>query len=154
MGYFLSYFHSGERGALFASDSLVLYKPYGSWTTSQNDWTYSFKKTTTKVLGIAAGGMTSSRSFRNNSDSDLMGFGNVVVATSEGHLIFLSGTGRERRLLALGGDFVTMVAGDEWVLVVYRAGATTIDGEPFLMVACKVLNYRRFAIALLQDVQL
>ncbi|KAF5390153.1 hypothetical protein D9757_002927 [Collybiopsis confluens] len=134
----------GERGVLFASDTMVLYKPYGSWT-SVHDWTYLVTRPGAKVVGTAAGGMTPSRSSKNyDSDGDITGFGNVVVATSQGHLIFLSGTGRPRQLIALGGEFVTMVAGDEWVMVVYRAGATTIDGSQSLHY--KIYNFEDFSV--------
>jgi chromosome transmission fidelity protein 4 len=122
----------GERGAVFASQpeneypAQVLYKPYGVWS-SHGEWTYRMRKGT-KVIGVVASGVTPTPSRRRISD-DLLGFGNVVIATSEGDLTFLSGTGRERRLMGLGAEYVSMVAGAEWVFVVHRAGSTTIDGS-------------------------
>jgi chromosome transmission fidelity protein 4 len=126
----------GECGAIFAcqpesnSPGQVFYRPYTTWS-SESSWSYSLTSPSSnplQILGVVAGGIPPSTSFR-NSDVDLQGFGNVVIATSEGDLTFLSGTGRERRIMGLGADFITMVAGPAWVFVVHRAGSVTIDGS-------------------------
>ncbi|KAF8843017.1 WD40 repeat-like protein [Paxillus ammoniavirescens] len=129
----------GERGVLLACPpeqdhpAQVLYKPYGTWST-QGDWTYVLPAGH-HVLGLAAGGERPMRSLRDPSSSggDIQGLGNIVIATSAGDLTFLSGSGLERIVLGLEGEYVTMAAGEEYVVVVHRPGATTIDGSQGLM---------------------
>ncbi|KAG1751494.1 WD40 repeat-like protein [Suillus paluster] len=129
----------GERGALFACPpeldhpAQVIYKPYGTWST-QGEWTYALPKGH-RVLGLAAGGERPMRSLRDPSSSggDIQGQGNIVIATSSGDLTFLSGSGMERIVLGVEGEYVTMAAAEEYVLVVHRPGATTIDGSQSLV---------------------
>lgn len=120
----------GERGAVYACHptamhpARVLYKPYGTWT----DWTYQLHGST-RILGVAAGGSPPWKSLHKITSVDIEGLGNVVIATSNGELIFLTGGGVERACLTLPGAFVTMVAGREWVFLVTRDGSTTTDGS-------------------------
>ena len=81
------------------------------------------------MLGVAAGGLPPSKSSRDRDDVDIGGQGNVTIVTSDGELIFLTGSGIERACLSLSGDFVTMAAGSEWLFVVTRDGGTTMDGK-------------------------
>ena len=126
----------------------VAYKPYGSWAT-QGEWTYDLPPGT-KVVGLAAGGPPPRKSLLSKSDVDIQGNGNVVIATTEGDLTFLSGGGVERWLMGFEGEFVSMVAGNEWLFVVFRDGSTSMDGSQNLK--CQLIRFADFTV--LQDKRL
>jgi chromosome transmission fidelity protein 4 len=83
------------------------------------------------AIAIAAGGMPTRKSYKNRQadEGELEGAGNVVVATTTGYLRFFTGSGIQRYVWAMGGDVVSMVAGNEWVFVVHREGGTSLDGK-------------------------
>jgi chromosome transmission fidelity protein 4 len=127
----------GERGVAFACPpednhaAHLNFKPYASWDTGtysvEDEWTYELPASV-RVLGLAVGGAALPKGSKRASREDTYGRGHVIIATSDNELTFLTGTGIERYSMGLDGDFVAMVAGPEWVFVVHRDGATTIDG--------------------------
>lgn len=128
----------GPRGIAYASaagksePSKISYRPYATWGSS-SEWSLSLPAGES-VIAIAAGGIPTRRSYkaRGADDADVEGAGNVVVATSIGYLRFFTGSGIQRYVWAMGGDIVSLVAGNEWVFVVHREGGTSLDGMCFL----------------------
>jgi chromosome transmission fidelity protein 4 len=107
-----------------------LYKPYATWGNT-SEWQFSLPAGE-EVVAIAAGGVPTPRSYKNRNPEDGGdgdGAGSVIVASNNGYLRFFAGSGIQRYLWAMGGDIVTMVAGSDWVFVVYREGGTSLDGK-------------------------
>jgi chromosome transmission fidelity protein 4 len=62
----------------------------------------------------------------------IAGTGTVLVATDRGYVRFLSGSGLQKYVWNLGEEVVTMAAGKDWAIVVYRAGG--VGGLEFALV--------------------
>jgi chromosome transmission fidelity protein 4 len=111
----------GEQGIAYAAPaspdapSTVHYRPYDSWAT-QADWTQNLPAGESATC-VAVGG-----------PPEGAGVGSVVVSTSNGLLRFFTASGVQRYIWRLGEDVVTMAAGRDGLIVVYREGGTSLDG--------------------------
>ncbi|KAG8835473.1 hypothetical protein FRC17_003040 [Serendipita sp. 399] len=146
----------GDHGIAYAraseksEPSQILYKPFATWGSS-TEWSIALPPGE-DVIAIAAGGIPTRRSYknRNSEEVDSDGAGTVVIATSTSYLRFFTGSGIQTYVWAMGGDVVSLVAGNEWVFVVYREGGTSLDG-------CQNLRYSLISLdrfEVLQDGQL
>ncbi|KZT43647.1 WD40 repeat-like protein [Sistotremastrum suecicum HHB10207 ss-3] len=120
----------GEQGALFACPpeaghpAQVTYKGFSSWSPS-TEWTYEFPESE-HVVAVATCGTHQSKSTR-DSRSPPTAYG--IVATNKGYLRFFTAGGIQKYIWAVGDDIVSMVGGHECLLVVHRAGGTSLDGS-------------------------
>ena len=123
----------GERGILYSCGpenghpARIEYKPYSSWAVT-TEWTFEFPDGE-YPLALAAGGQPSTTSLRVASEENVEGNGVAVVATNRGFLRFFTGGGLQSYIWTIAEDVICMVAGREWVFVVFRAGGTTLDGN-------------------------
>lgn len=120
---------TGEQGCVFAcgasgdSPAQIYYRSYESWTVSQ-EWQYSLPKNETATV-LAVGGLEAPPT----DELSIAGSGTVVVATDKGYIRFLTGSGLQKYIWNLGLEVVTMAAGQEWAVVVYRLAGGVVDGR-------------------------
>ncbi|KAK4049727.1 DNA polymerase alpha accessory factor Mcl1 [Microbotryomycetes sp. JL201] len=119
----------GHQGCAFAcgssgdSPGQIYYRSYENWSTAQ-EWQYELLAKESPVL-LAVGGVEGTSEY----DLSIAGSGTVIVATDKGYIRFLTGSGLQKYLWNLGHEVVTMAAGNEWVVVVYRSIGGVVDGR-------------------------
>ncbi|KAM0787097.1 hypothetical protein ACM66B_006353 [Microbotryomycetes sp. NB124-2] len=119
----------GHQGCAFAcrssgdSPGLIYYRSYENWSTAQ-EWQYELLPKENPIL-LSVGGVEGAAEY----DLSIAGSGTVVVATDKGYVRFLTGSGLQKYVWNLGQEVVTMAAGHEWVIVVYRGVGGVVDGR-------------------------
>lgn len=143
----------GTRGIAYArpseksEPSQLMYQPYSTWG-SAGEWKIELPHGE-DIIAIAAGGIPGRYSYKQRGSEEQTeddGAGHVVAATSRGYLRFFKGSGIQTYIWAMGGDLVSLVAGDEWVFVVHREGGTSLDG-------CQNLRYSIISLDRFEAVQ-
>ena len=123
----------GQQGILFGSKaqtetpSTVYFKPFESWNSTSAEWTLNLP-TGEEVQAVALGGVDPTRADPDTDESAASGLGTAVVATSRGYLRFLSTSGMQTYVWALGQPIVTMAAGARSLVVVHRSAGGALDG--------------------------
>ncbi|EPQ25952.1 uncharacterized protein PFL1_06407 [Pseudozyma flocculosa PF-1] len=130
----------GPQGVLFAcrqqgdSPSGVYFKPFESWNSLGSEWTLNLVGNE-QVEVVALSGGDAARpagSDGDGRDASQSGQGIAIVATSKGYLRFLSTSGMQLYLWALGHQVVSMAASSRYAFVVYRAAGGALNDHQSL----------------------
>ncbi|KAN0061223.1 DNA polymerase alpha accessory factor Mcl1 [Thecaphora frezii] len=122
----------GPQGVLFAckrqgeSPSGVYFKPFESWNNISSEWTLSLPDNEeVEAIALSSGAEA-------DGDASQSGQGIAVVATSRGYLRFLSTSGMQLYVWALGHPIVSMAAGSRHAFVAYRSAGGALNGHQSL----------------------
>ncbi|KAI3485070.1 hypothetical protein L1887_51743 [Cichorium endivia] len=140
-----------KQGILFAAkqtdeqSSSLFFKPFaGSNLTSE--WTFNLDRDE-DVEAIALGGSglrTITEDGWEDEDAGRSGTGMAVVATSKGYLRFLSASGMQVYLWAIGHPVVTLAVGARTALVIYRK--TGLPSGGYQDLGYKVIDLANFDV--------
>lgn len=108
------------------SPSLIYYKSYETWTLS-SEWQYPLPQHENATV-VAVGGIAPPPDAYGDELS-ITGSGTVLVATDKGYVRFFTGSGLQKYIWNLGEQVVSMAAGKDWAMIVYRGGAGSVDGR-------------------------
>ncbi|SJX64042.1 related to sepB protein [Sporisorium reilianum f. sp. reilianum] len=142
-----------KQGILFASKqtrdqpSSVFFKPFvAAGSNVASEWTFNLDHGE-DVDAVALGGSalrTVSEDGWEDQDAARSSVGVAVVATSKGYLRFLSASGMQLYLWALGHPVVTLAVGARTALVIYRRSGVPAGG--FQNLAYKVIDLSNYDV--------
>ncbi|GAC92480.1 hypothetical protein PHSY_000033 [Pseudozyma hubeiensis SY62] len=142
-----------KQGILFAAkqtteqSSSVFFKPFVAASNNlSSEWTFNLDQGE-DVEAVALGGSglrTVTEDGWEDQDAGRSGVGVAVVATSKGYLRFLSASGMQLYLWAIGHPVVTLAVGARTALVVYRR--TGLPSGGFQDLGYKVIDISNFDV--------
>ncbi|SPO28617.1 related to sepB protein [Ustilago trichophora] len=142
-----------KQGILFAAKQLgeqsssVFFKPFVAASNNlSSEWTFNLDQgEDVEAVGLGGSGLrTISEDGWEDQDVSRSGAGIAVVATSKGYLRFLSASGMQLYLWAIGQPVVTLAVGARTVLVIYRR--TGLPSGGFQDLGYKVIDLANFDV--------
>ncbi|EST08024.1 WD40 repeat [Kalmanozyma brasiliensis GHG001] len=142
-----------KQGILFASKQLpeqsssVFFKPFTAASNNlSSEWTFNLDQgEDVDAVGLGGSGLrTISEDGWEDQDPSRSGVGIAVVATSKGYLRFLSASGMQLYLWAIGHPVVTLAVGAKTALVVYRRAGLPSGG--FQDLGYKLIDLSNFDV--------
>lgn len=142
-----------KQGILFAAKQIgeqassVFFKPFVAASNNlSSEWTFSLDQgEDVEAVGLGGSGLrVVSEDGWEDQDAGRSGVGIAVVATSKGYLRFLSASGMQLYLWALGHPVVTLAVGAKTVLVIYRR--TGLPSGGYQDLGYKVVDLANFDV--------